>query len=658
MFAAAATRTALAAASLAALLAISLTGVAGGAPKTDHVDPTVPTDIRVTSTSPSAVVVAWDPSQDNVGIAGYYVFGDGGKATVSGSTYTASRVDCGESLFLTVVAFDPAGNRSDPASATVASAACVDREPPSTPTGFVQQATKLECRRPVLGSVEGQRRRRRVRRVRQARPHRISRTADRDARRARVRLVRHVSAVDAVDAAGNRSLMGCGHRADDRLRRHAASLQASQSGGVRPLGNQPHAQLDTVDGQRLGHRLRLSVSRNAAATVTGTIASAAGLKCGTAYSFSVDAVDAAATGRSPRRRRLRPTRARHRLPRLHPGDTTAPSTPAGLAASSITQTEPHAALERVDRRRRRHRLRRLRARRRQRVDRDDDVERPDRSRLRNGLRVRRRRPRRRRKHVRHAAQLTSPRLHARRRRRRLLPRPAIRPRRRRSLGNLAVASLDTDGRHAHLVASTDNVGVDGLSDVRQRNASVSADPAGGDYLGPHLWHAYRFEVDAYDAAGNRSTRASVIGSTAACPDTQAPTAPTNVVATLANGDEHRAVLDGVDGQRRGRGLRALSRRARRSERAPRRPGSSPASPATRTTRSPSTRTTPAATARARRRSWSRRPRARTRRRPRLRPASPPRTSRRAARRSAGTPRPTTSASPATTSTGTARRWPR
>ena len=43
--------------------------------------------------------------------------------------------------------------------------------------------------------------------------------------------------------------------------------------------------------------------------------------------------------------------------------------------------------------------------------------------------------------------------------------------------------------------------------------------------------AYTFEVDAYDAAGNRSGRASLIGSTSACADTQPPTAPANVVAT-------------------------------------------------------------------------------------------------------------------------------
>jgi chitodextrinase len=43
--------------------------------------------------------------------------------------------------------------------------------------------------------------------------------------------------------------------------------------------------------------------------------------------------------------------------------------------------------------------------------------------------------------------------------------------------------------------------------------------------------AYTLAVDAYDDAGNRSTRATVIASTSACPDSQPPTAPANVTAT-------------------------------------------------------------------------------------------------------------------------------
>jgi chitodextrinase len=80
-------------------------------------------------------------------------------------------------------------------------------------------------------------------------------------------------------------------------------------------------------------------------------------------------------------------------------------------------------------------------------------------------------------------------------------------------------------------ASSDDVGVAGYrvyvdgtagSTTTQTTATVSSLACG---------KAYTFAVDAYDAAGNRSAKASVIGSTSACADTQAPTAPTNVVAT-------------------------------------------------------------------------------------------------------------------------------
>jgi chitodextrinase len=80
-------------------------------------------------------------------------------------------------------------------------------------------------------------------------------------------------------------------------------------------------------------------------------------------------------------------------------------------------------------------------------------------------------------------------------------------------------------------ASTDNVGVTGYrvyvdgtlkSTVTQTGTTVSSLTCGTTYT---------LEVAAVDAAGNASSRASVTGSTPACPDTQAPTAPTNVVAT-------------------------------------------------------------------------------------------------------------------------------
>ena len=103
MFAAAAAkRTALAAASIAALLAVAIVGPAGGAPKgmhgkglRDKIAPTAPANPHVVRATPSLVYVAWDPSSDNVGVAGYFVYGDGRPAVASSSSFVVSTLDCG-----------------------------------------------------------------------------------------------------------------------------------------------------------------------------------------------------------------------------------------------------------------------------------------------------------------------------------------------------------------------------------------------------------------------------------------------------------------------------------------------------------------------------------------------------------------------------------
>ena len=43
--------------------------------------------------------------------------------------------------------------------------------------------------------------------------------------------------------------------------------------------------------------------------------------------------------------------------------------------------------------------------------------------------------------------------------------------------------------------------------------------------------SYTLGVDAFDAVGNKSTASTITASTAACPDTQAPTAPTGLLVT-------------------------------------------------------------------------------------------------------------------------------
>ena len=142
----AAQRTALVAASLAVLGAMSIAGAAGGAsPGKDREDPSAPKNLRVTAVTQTLVRLAWDASTDNIAVAGYYIFGDRGKATLQTRLdtpeYTLSGLACGQSSNLTVIAFDDAQNRSEKATLTVSSAPCTDTLPPTTPGGFIQVAT-------------------------------------------------------------------------------------------------------------------------------------------------------------------------------------------------------------------------------------------------------------------------------------------------------------------------------------------------------------------------------------------------------------------------------------------------------------------------------------------------------------------------------------
>ncbi len=114
-----------------------------------------PTNVRVVAATPTSVSLAWDPAQDSPGVAGYYVYVDEVRAEISGSEYTGSvlpvevsraqytalGLSCGRSMGVWIVAFDRKANRSPAARATVSTAACLDTQAPTAPTGFHQSAT-------------------------------------------------------------------------------------------------------------------------------------------------------------------------------------------------------------------------------------------------------------------------------------------------------------------------------------------------------------------------------------------------------------------------------------------------------------------------------------------------------------------------------------
>ena len=109
---AAAKHRALAALSIAFVAALSIAGAAEGAWR-DRKPPSTPSNLRVTAITPSAVSLAWDRSNDNVGVAGYRIDVNGAREqTTSQLSATVSGLACGRAHTFGVTAYDRADNQS------------------------------------------------------------------------------------------------------------------------------------------------------------------------------------------------------------------------------------------------------------------------------------------------------------------------------------------------------------------------------------------------------------------------------------------------------------------------------------------------------------------------------------------------------------------
>lgn len=129
-------------------------GVPGGAdppptPAPDSSPPSAPSALAVGAATGTSVVLSWQPSSDNRGVTGYGVYRDGRLvATVAGTAYTFAGLACGSSSELGVDALDAAGNRSGVTRVLAATAACLDTTPPVAPvdllvTGRTQNSIAL-----------------------------------------------------------------------------------------------------------------------------------------------------------------------------------------------------------------------------------------------------------------------------------------------------------------------------------------------------------------------------------------------------------------------------------------------------------------------------------------------------------------------------------
>lgn len=101
----------------------------------DTTPPTVPQGLTATAVSWSTVDLSWHASTDDVSVAGYKVYRNGGQIGTTGTTsYSDNTTMPSTSYSYTVSAYDPAGNNSSQSSG--ASVTTPSAPPPSAPTGL------------------------------------------------------------------------------------------------------------------------------------------------------------------------------------------------------------------------------------------------------------------------------------------------------------------------------------------------------------------------------------------------------------------------------------------------------------------------------------------------------------------------------------------
>lgn len=522
--------TALAAVSIASIVILSAAGGALGGRahwgQHDRLAPTSAVNLRVTAATTSTVSIAWDAASDNVAVAGYLVYAAGRRAVVQGTTYVVTRLSCGESYPLSVIAFDSQNNRSGALNGTVTTQACPDLRAPSAPAGFRQSATTQSA---VILSW---------------RP-----SAD-DVGVTHYDVYQHLVpigsptqptitltglscgkvyeyTVDAVDAAGNHSYQrsvwvntaSCVDSAPPTI--PSALSVASRTQTSIALDWSPSTDNVGVTGYQV------SVNGAATKTVTTPNANITKLKCGVSYRVSVDAFDAAgnqskdvttdvATSSCPSSPSPSPS---------PPTDTTPPSKPGALSVVAATTTSLKLAWSDASDNTAvvgydiyvdgtlsstgAHSPSTLTALTCGRtyslaVDAYDAA----------GNRSEK-------------ATLDAPTSPC------ATPSPPSPPPPGDTTapsqpGNLAVSSTTASSVSLSWSASADDVAVAGYTVYVDGTQAGGTGGTGYSVNGLTCGTAHTFAVDAYDGAGNRSSKSQVIASTSACPDTQAPTAPSNV----------------------------------------------------------------------------------------------------------------------------------
>ncbi len=305
-----------------------------GAPAGDTTAPTVPGNLHSTATTATTVSLAWNASTDAVGVTGYGVYLNGNLvASPTGTTSTVSGLTCGTSYTFAVDAADAAGNRSGPTGATVSTSACPagpDVDAPTTPTGFAKtSSTQTAISVSWSASTDNTA-------VTSYRTYRDDATAGNPTGTTYTFTgltcgTSYPLAVDAADAAGNRSakatITASTNACPDTTAPAAPTGLATAAIGQTTISVSWTAATDNVAVTSYG------TYRNAApaGNPTGTSYTFTGLTCGTSYTLSVDAADAA--GNRSAQTSITAATATCPLP-----DTQAPATPGNFRSTGQSTT--------------------------------------------------------------------------------------------------------------------------------------------------------------------------------------------------------------------------------------------------------------------------------------------------------------------------------
>ncbi len=305
-----------------------------GSPAADTTAPTVPGNVHTTASTATTVSLAWNASTDAVGVTEYGVYRDGTLvASPTGTSSTVTGLACGTSYTFAVDAADAAGNRSGQATLSATTSDCPtgpDVDAPTTPTGFAKtSSTQTAISVSWSASTDNTA-------VTSYRTYREDATAGNPTGTSYTFTgltcgTSYSLAVDAADAAGNRSakatITASTNACPDTTAPTAPTGLSATATGQTTISVTWTAATDNVAVTSYG------TYRNAApaGNPTGTSYTFTNLVCGTSYTLSVDAADAA--GNRSAQTSITAATATCPLP-----DTQAPASPGNFRSTGQSTT--------------------------------------------------------------------------------------------------------------------------------------------------------------------------------------------------------------------------------------------------------------------------------------------------------------------------------